>query len=374
MALVASGQTVVNDANVYVPTDLQVYVDGNLTNAGFFQNLGTIHFTGDWKNTNVYQGAGTLVIMGDRAQTVNNNGNAVYKIVVDGSGNKIIEEKLPVTNTLQLVSGIIFVTENDTLLLSNTATVTGGSSQSYVDGALFSEGVGFRYFPIGKNGKFHPIELVNITGISPVISLEVFENLSPINLPDGITPYRDIWWRREDVSGTFTSSPVVIGYDIPGNRNDTHQIDILESDDESETFATLGTTSVETGNPLDKIISEERPLTKKIFLIGESIPIGGVEGAFYLSNTLSPQATTEANRTIKVFGNQLELDGFQFVVYNRWGLVVFESSSLQEMLVKGWDGKKSGDFLPAGAYPYMLKGRLKTGEKLEKKGIISIVN
>jgi hypothetical protein len=367
-------QTVVNGTTVYIPDGLEVHIDGDVSNAGFLQNLGIVYLTGDWKNTSVYQGAGTIVMQGDREQNIANNKNAVYKLVIDGTGNKSIEDKLPVTHQLELRSGIVVVQKEDTLLLSSMATVTGGSPFSYVDGALFSEGVGYKFFPIGKNGNYHPVELADITGISPVISLEVFENLPSINAPSGITLYRDIFWRREDVSGMFEESPVVIGYTIPDNRTNTHQIDILQADDFSETFTTIGKTSVEFDPTLDKVMSEERSLSGKIFVLGESIPVGGVEGSFYLSNSLSPRATTEENRTIKVFGNQLEPDGFQFVVYNRWGLQVFLSESLQDMILKGWDGRSSGDFLPAGAYPYILKARMKNGEKLERKGVISIVN
>jgi hypothetical protein len=78
---------------------------------------------------------------------------------------------------------------------------------------------------------------------------------------------------------------------------------------------------------------------------------------------------------IKIFGNKLAEENFQLLVYNRWGLMVFETSSLQQMLHTGWDGRhKSGDILPAGAYPFVMRGVSKTGETIEKKGIISIVN
>lgn len=374
MTGITFAQSVVNNTNVYIPEDLTVHIDGYVDNTGFIQNLGVVYFTGDWRNVSVYQGDGTLVISGNGPQTIGNNKQAVHTLVVDGTGDKVIHDLFPITGQLQMLSGIVFVSEDDTLLLQSTATVTGGSPQSYVSGALYSEGVGYKYFPIGKNGLFNPVELTDVTGINPNFSLEAHPLGFVVNAPEGITPYRDVYWKRTDVSGTYTSSPVVLGYDIADNRTDTHQIEILESDELTGTFTALGKVSVEYGNALDKVVSEDGELTRKVFLAGESIPIGGVEGVFYISTSLSPHAANESNRTIRIFGNELEADGFQFVVYNRWGLIVYETGSLQDMLAKGWDGKKGWEALPAGAYPYVLKAKMKNGQKLEKKGVISVVN
>jgi hypothetical protein len=75
-----------------------------------------------------------------------------------------------------------------------------------------------------------------------------------------------------------------------------------------------------------------------------------------------------------VFGEQLTEEGFLFVVYNRWGQQVFESRSLEAMSTKGWSGQQhTGGTLASGAYPYLLKGKRKSGEALMQKGVISIV-
>jgi hypothetical protein len=374
--LAVDAQTVVNGTTVYIPDGLEVHVDGDVGNTGFLQNLGIFYLTGDWRNINVYQGAGTIVLQGDRAQNIFNNKNAVNRLVIDGTGRKSVEDKLPVTTQFDLLSGIVVTEQDDTLFLASSATVTGGSSLSFVDGPLFSEGVGYKYFPIGKNGNYHPVEMTDITGINPVFSLEVFQNLPAISAPADVTLYQDAYWKRADVSGVFTASPVVLGYDVRDNRTDTHLIHILQANNLDDTFTSLGKVTVEFSGALDKVISEELDLTGKIFVLGESVPIGGVEGAFYLSNSLSPDAANDNNRAVRIFGNQLEAEDFRFLVYNRWGLVVFESESLQDMIVKGWDGrnKTGGDLLPSGAYPYVLKARMKSGKKLEKKGIVTIVN
>jgi hypothetical protein len=369
-----NGQGVTNTSNIYIEDGLELHIDGDLSSAGFIQNQGNLFVSGNWRNTNVYQGLGIITLNGIQVQDFWNNKNAVHHLVIHGEGRKNIINTLPITNRFDLFSGIVHVSDDDTLLLANGITIGGGSPISYVDGALTHTGTGFKYFPIGKNGGFYPAELTNITGVNPVTELEVHENLPAINAPSSITLYNSIYWQRKTISGTFTGSPLVLGTQMEDDRTNRYVIEILQSDDLGSPFTTLGTTSVSYGDDIDKV-STDVAATGKIFVIGETIPVDGIPGEFYLSTSLSPQASNADNRAVKVFGNKFVEDSFQLLVYNRWGLVVFETSSLQQMLQTGWDGRhKSGDILPSGAYPFVMRGVTKTGETVEKKGVISIVN
>lgn len=368
-------QNLTNQTTLYITEGLEVHLDGDVTSAGFIQNQGSIYVTGNWRNTNVYQGNGTLILSGDRAQTISNNTNAVYHLVVDGQGPKTINGKLPVTNRLDLSLGIINTTANDTLFLSQTAAIGGGSVESHVNGPLLYEGSGYRFFPVGKNGGYYPVDLLNITGVNPVTSLEVIENLPAINAPSAITLYPDVYWVRKSARGTFISSLVAIGYQIPDNYTNRHNLEIVQGDALDQPFSALGDVTVEYGDAVDKVVSSEA-LTGSVFALGESIPVDGIPGEFYFSTSLSPNAIEADNRFVRIFGNQLQANDFLFMVYNRWGLMVYENRSLEFMITKGWDGRHKGDgnMLPAGAYPFVLKAVKKTGEVIEQKGIISIVN
>jgi hypothetical protein len=370
----AYAQQVINNTNLFVGEDVEIHIDGDVTNSGFMQNQGSLFVTGNWRNTNVYQGLGIITLNGLQNQDLWNNKNAVHHLVINGEGRKNVINTLPITSRFDLLSGIVYVSDDDTLLLANGITVGGGSPISYVDGALTHTGTGFKYFPIGKNGGFYPVELTNITGINPITELEAQENLPSIDAPPAITLYNSIYWQRKTIRGTFTSSPLVLGTQIEDDRTNRYVIEILQGEDLGSPFTTVGATSVSFGDDIDKV-STDAASTGKIFVIGETIPVDGIPGEFYLSTSLSPHASNADNRVIKVFGNKLVEDSFQFLVYNRWGLVVFETSSLEQMLQTGWDGRhKSGDILPAGAYPFVMRGVTKTGETIEKKGIISIVN
>lgn len=64
-------------------------------------------------------------------------------------------------------------------------------------------------------------------------------------------------------------------------------------------------------------------------------------------NAFSPNASLEEDREFRIYSEGIVDEGYQFLVFNRWGQVVFESISKQV----GWDGKMKNDsFAPAGDY------------------------
>jgi hypothetical protein len=369
----ASAQSITNQTNLFIPQGLELHLDGDFVNEGFIQNQGSFFLSGNWKNTNVYQGTGRVTLYGDLDQTFFNNKNAVYHLEINGAGEKFISDRLPVSNRLDLNLGIVNVSDADTLVIANGASINGGSTESHVNGALTHQGTGYKFFPIGINGGYYPLELLNVNGINPTIEVEVFENAQPLAVPSSVTVFSNKYWQRKTINGTFVGSPLSIGYPISDDYTNRHVIDILQSDALDNDFVILGNTRVAYDDPIPIVISDNSA-TRNVFVLGESIPAEGMPGEFYLSTTLSPVASNADNRYVKVFGNQLVDNDFQFRVFNRWGLMVYETSSLEGMLQVGWDGRHKGDHLPSGAYPFILKAVTKTGDVIEKKGVISIIN
>jgi gliding motility-associated-like protein len=58
-----------------------------------------------------------------------------------------------------------------------------------------------------------------------------------------------------------------------------------------------------------------------------------------------------------------------FVVYDRWGNKVFETTNISQ----GWDGKYKGEPENAGTYAYFLKASMSDGTSLTRKGNITLV-
>jgi gliding motility-associated-like protein len=58
------------------------------------------------------------------------------------------------------------------------------------------------------------------------------------------------------------------------------------------------------------------------------------------------------------------------VIYDRWGLKVFET---QDINTKGWDGSYNGKDADAAVFYYIFNYELLTGETGIKKGNISLL-
>ncbi|MEO8471614.1 MAG: gliding motility-associated C-terminal domain-containing protein [Chryseolinea sp.] len=374
-SLICVSQGITNQTTMYVADGVEVHLDGFLNNSGFIQNQGNILLSGQWLNSNVYQGLGTITLEGATLQQFDNNGSAVYNLVVSGGGSKKITGTITVSKSLSLKEGIVMVSSNDKFILEDGLILMGGSVDSYIDGALDHVGSGYKFFPIGKNGGYYPAELLEITGANVTTAMEVFDNSSKLTLPSNYKLFSNVYWQRTPRAGTFLNSPLSLGYSIPDGYTDSHKLDILQADNNTSTFSPLGEISVDYQNGIDKI-STSNETTASVYVIGESTTtnIPG-EGIFYLSTSLSPSANDPQNRTVKVFGGELQDDNFHFIVYNRWGLKVFESLSLKEMSEKGWDGSqyKGHESLPSGSYPFILKATDISGQPVEKKGAINII-
>jgi hypothetical protein len=370
-AISASAQVVHNLSNVYIGSGLEVHIDGSVANSGFVQNQGELFVSGDWTNANVYQGLGRLTLNGNTKQRLNNHGNSLYSLSINSSGSVVLEDQLTIDSWLELAAGIVRVSSPYSLTLANSANVAGGSVNSFIDGALISRGTGYKFMPIGKNGGYYPLELLDVTGIDPVIQVEAFTDMPAYRLEGYGRILSSVYWEQRILSGTYTGSPMTIGYDLPDNAD--AGLDIFQSVNGTELFTPVGNTTTAFESVIDKTTTES-PVTETLFLIGNRIDVAPGDASFYFPTSLSPEAANPDNRSVRVFGAQLTNDGFVFIVYNRWGQQVFESRSLEEMSMKGWSGQQqSGGTLASGAYPYLLKGKRKTGEPLEQKGLISII-
>jgi hypothetical protein len=98
------GQGITNQTNIFIDDGVEVHVEGDVASGGFIQNQGGFFVDGNWTNTNVYQGLGSITLYGGQQQTFNNNKNAVYDLIIDGSGPKIIQGKVVITKSLTLKS------------------------------------------------------------------------------------------------------------------------------------------------------------------------------------------------------------------------------------------------------------------------------
>jgi gliding motility-associated-like protein len=72
------------------------------------------------------------------------------------------------------------------------------------------------------------------------------------------------------------------------------------------------------------------------------------------------------NDVLRVMGSVAEMN---FIVFNRWGGVVFSSRSKSD----GWNGTLKGMPLATGTYVYLLNARSISGKAVEKKGTVTLI-
>ena len=364
----SSSQGLYNESNMYID-DVSVFVDGEVRNDGKFQNEGTVSFTGDWESSGNYNGQGVLEANGNGSQRISHYGQAVGTLVIEGWGQKYIKGDLTVTDDLNLKHGVVEVSAEDGLILELNTVVHGGSPDAYVDGPLTATGNGYKFFPLGKNGTYAPIEFLDVKGQGARYSVEAFED-APIASLENVVVRPAVYWLRQDKQGTFESSPVAIDYNRDFFENPANII-LVSGTQWDKPFATI--TDIQLSEETDKI-STLVPVSAPIILLGE-LSEKWTEADFYLSTALSPHAYHAENQNVKVFGERLSSDLFRFDVFNRWGDLIFETTSLEEMSTNGWDGRTlNGVALMSGTYPYRLTGIDKMGNKFEKKGVITIIH
>ena len=99
----------------------------------------------------------------------------------------------------------------------------------------------------------------------------------------------------------------------------------------------------------------------------DTIEIKVISSGFFIPTAFTPNGDGE-NDVLFVRGDITDLE---FTVFNRWGEQVFYSNNI----LVGWDGKKkdSGEALQQGAYVYFVKAKVKSGEEVNKKGIVNLI-
>jgi len=103
------------------------------------------------------------------------------------------------------------------------------------------------------------------------------------------------------------------------------------------------------------------------------------EPVLYVPNVFSP-GKQGANDKLYVCGQKIE--SLFFIIYDRWGKEIFENNDATEhdkcgnfccQIGQGWDGMRNGKALAPQVFVYYLEAIFEGGEKIIKKGNITLV-
>ena len=254
-------------------------------------------------------------------------------------------------------------------------SVVGGSEISYIEGPLFHQGQGYKYFPVGSNGNFRPAELMNVTGTNPVVGIAVYQPNPDPTVPLQLLAVSDTrYWQLIHQSGVYDGSQIrlkVTNDERLGSAVDIQDVVVTSADSIGGIFLSLGQSQF-TGSLSDGEVTSSTPAFSEFYAI--AVEGFAEERALFVPGALSPAALDPEDQVVKVYGQQIVDEDFMFRIYNRWGQIVYETNSFVEANTDGWDGEtSSGDEESIGIYQYTLTGRFASGTPFQRNGSIQVI-
>jgi hypothetical protein len=356
------------------PSNATLTVAGSFRNEGFFFNYGTVALAGNWENRSSYHaGNGTFILNGTSPQLLLHNGQSFYDLVLDGGGEKKLEDNATVTRRFRLQSGLLTPASGSVLLLADGVTIEGGSAASYVNGRLFQEGSGYKLYPIGKDGSYAPITLEDVLGAAPVTGFEVFAPNPYQAVESGLHRLSGTrYWQRTQLSGSLTEARIGLSFDAAVGLPALDSVVVAEAKDAASPFRSLGQRTA-SGTASAGTVSSKDMVTGNLFAVGIS-RLAPAAGAFFIPNAFAPASPHGEEKVLKLYGSRFAEGSFLFTVYDRWGNVVFQSSSPARMIATGWEGN-NGNGLPlaGGVYTYLVRGKTTDDQPVRKAGTITLI-
>ncbi len=357
-----------NGATLAIQQNALVSSPMNLENNGKIYNNGQIYLSADWLNSNFYDTTGTIILNGQNTQVIKHNNQDFNILIIDGIGEKILNSNANIISELSLKNGILTVAVGNNLVLKQNAISTNSSQNSYVNGLLFNQGIGYKFFAIGKDSRYSPVELINVQNYS-LIGMEMFAPNFNTSAESGLTVSDDRYYQLTYLEGNNANSQISLYYDNKFLVSDSANLVIVQAND-NEPFQSIGKDLLG-GNNLNGITSKD-PATKIYYTLAL---LGQINANLFIPSALSANAPHTEDRVIKIYGDDFSEIDFSFMVFNKWGNLVFSTNSLEFMKNTGWDGmNKNGKKEPNGMLSYIIKAKGKDGKKQEKTGTIMIVN
>lgn len=354
-----------------------MFIGGSMVNAGTIVNNGELIITGDWENSEQYVAEQGAMVLSGKNQKIDHNGNDIFNLVIEGSGEKIFTSDANISGELYLDAGFIKPLTGVKVMAKSGAIVSEGHINSFVNGAFYHQGSGKKLFPIGKNGNYSPVT-VSLEGAA-TLGYEVF---GPNPNPYFSFELRDIsrtrYWEQTMISGEIGSGSLIT---LPMQWNNGEEVVleelIIAGADLNGNYEPLETYNY-SGFINSGFITSSLPNGKKLFALGLTAE-RPEERTIYIPNAFAPkqslaQENGEDDR-IKIYGKEISAEDFLFRIYNRWGVLVYETTSYQEASTVGWNGinQQTGKLESIGSFKFMLKGKYNSGRAIEKTGSIHLI-
>ncbi len=86
----------------------------------------------------------------------------------------------------------------------------------------------------------------------------------------------------------------------------------------------------------------------------------------FIPNAFKPSGINKIFVPVTTF---VEFDNYLFTIYNRWGQIIFSTTTVND----GWDGTQDGKNCELGMYVYSLKFKTSSGKSIDRKGFVTLI-
>jgi len=121
------------------------------------------------------------------------------------------------------------------------------------------------------------------------------------------------------------------------------------------------------GNVIYKM--EATDLSDPAIVISSNYVSAYAEPVLYIPNAFRPTSQAEENKIFRPFFVGFTPEAYQLIVFNRWGQSIFSSTDPDQ----AWDGNIGGKAAAPGVYSFLLKYSAPGAQKLERRGVVTLV-
>ncbi len=327
-------------AQIHIGTNAKVKISGLFSINSNINNTATADFS-----------EAQLNLVGSTQEIKTNQDLKVSTLRIAEAGIKTFLGNWEITESIDLVDGILKVDNASQLLYSGSVLVE-GRNISYVEGVFYVVGAGEKNFPVGADGNYLPTFIEGLSNPSIPLGVQVVGASSNFSSP---APVRALlqshYWQ-------FTSAPnvvVALSLNVTSDFLKAQQPVILEAETTGvRAFYVPSTATMD-------FVTSTRPVTKSFLAIGR-------EFSLVIHDMITPYTLDEIND--RLFIEKIELtEKNKVVLLDRWGKIILE--------LQNFTNDTSYDFstLSPGNYVCIVD-YVPPGENTNsiQRGIVSILN
>ena len=359
-ASITTGGALENNGKFEILDGGELIAIGAINNLGFFINNGLMTLLGNWSNNGTFTtNLGEMAFLGGENQMISNRYLNLKNLTINKTGTVTLEgDSIVVTEKLSFENGILTKGPNTKVIVSASAKVDYLlGSMSYFEGEIISRGTRDRRIPVGNEGFYGTIGLINMRGTANsefAFSMIHKNPEAPIPEPDLVGVSDENVWKVDFRKGFIDSLQVEIDFISEDLENFTNE-NIIRRKFDSPVIAVadstpagpfrsigiaelLNTDSITYGTAISQPYDQFQNYGSKYFAVGLA-PRIDPEGQIYFPNVFAPAASDSRNKSYRVFGEHIANEPFKLEIYNKFSKLVYEAKTFEEASTKGWDGR-----------------------------------